>query len=220
MSIDDDMRDAVNARLAALVELHRRRRESAARFNEEKRARRQAGVDARHRRKLAREGAESAGVRNLRGAESAGGARRAQIPPTAKSRDQSPPCPPDRTSRPPGHQNRPPEHPTFRAWLLAHAEKRPRRSGRFLYRLARDAARCHGWNTPDELVQAMETLESGTGHGASPLPAAERVNAAAMLYRAELLHAASKVVDTRGIDDRTVMAPVDPAEGHDNGAAE
>lgn len=106
--------------------------------------------------------------------------------------------------------------PPFRAWLLAHAEKRPSRSGRFLYRLARQAARLDGWNTPAELIQAMETYESGTGHGASPLPAAERVNAAATLYRAELLHAASKVVEARGGDDRTVMAPVDPAEGHDS----
>lgn len=177
MSIEDDMRDAVDARLNALVELHRRRRESASRFNEEKQERRQAGVEARHRRKLARENATPAET-----------ARGEQTPPTAESRELSP--------------------PTFRAWLLALAEKRPGRSGRFLYRLARDAARLDGWNTPAELIQAMETYESGTGHGAPPMPAAERVNAAVMLYRAHV-----------GVDDRPVMTPVDPAEGHGNGAA-
>lgn len=206
-------------------------------------------VPARIRESLARMGADSAGVRILRGPKQVatglldgclpGAARSEQVPPTAESRDQSPPCPPDRTSRPPGHPTTapaeqttrtpgqantpppeqtggtpwPPEHPTFRAWLLAHAEKRPRRSGRFLYRLARDAARCDGWNTPDELTQAMETYESGTGHGAPPMPAAERVNAAVVLYRARV------GVEPRGVDDRPVMTPVDPAEGHDSGTA-
>jgi hypothetical protein len=122
---------------------------------------------------------------------------------TGRTPDQPNMPPPEQTTRTPGHQNT----PTFRAWLLAHGERRPRRSGRFLYRLARDAARCHGWNTPDELVQAMETFESGTGHGAPPMPAAERVNAAAMLYRA------SRGVEPRGVDDRPVMTPVDPGEG-------
>lgn len=54
MTPDDDMREAAAARFRALVELHRRRRERAARFRAEKNERRRHGLTARHAAKLAR----------------------------------------------------------------------------------------------------------------------------------------------------------------------
>lgn len=54
MTLDDDMRTATDERYAALLELHRRRREGARRFADDKRERRRHGLAARHRNKLNR----------------------------------------------------------------------------------------------------------------------------------------------------------------------
>lgn len=56
LSEDDeqDLREAVAARLAALVEDVRRRREDRLRFAAEKKTRRDAGLRARHNRKINR----------------------------------------------------------------------------------------------------------------------------------------------------------------------
>lgn len=194
MTMDDDLRQAVEDRLAAQRVDVRSRREARRRRLAELAERRKHGLKTRHRNKLAR----------------------GETPHATGSGERT-----RRTNQANTHQrNKPAEHhgqrntPTFRDWLLAHAAKRPRSSrGVFMYRLARDAARCHEWNTPDDLVKAMETLESGPGHGAPPMSAADRVLAAVMLYRARV------GVDPRGVDGRPVMAPVDPADGHGTAAS-